>query len=383
MTLSPPDAPDQDGHLGPPPWSDPGAVAGGPAAAKTGRRWFTPVVLGVLVALIIGVIASSFITLPYYVIAPGSARPVDDLVRSTDRSKLYPHQGDVLFATLTEYRARPIDAVHSWFNGNIDLIPEKRILGNNTPQDLNKVDQAAMTDSKDTAVAVAMRRIGIKELGSGIQIDSVVDGSAAVGHLSAGDVVIAMDGKPTLLRDDLVASIGSHKPGEKSTLTVRGKSGTTRTETVTYGATKDDPTRAFLGVTSETKDPRFDVPYTVSIDSGSVVGPSAGLAFTLELIDSLTPGELTGGQKVAVTGTISPDGTVGPVGGVIQKTAAVKAAGAKYFLVPPDEFKDASAHAGHGLQVVQVTTLQDALDFLGKHGGDIAALPPAGTTPSG
>ena len=107
------------------------------------------------------------------------------------------------------------------------------------------------------------------------------------------------------------------------------------------------------------------------------------LAFTLELIDSLTPGELTGGRKVAVTGTIDQDGNVGPVGGVAQKTAAVKSAGAKYFLVPPDEYATAKAHAGRNLQVIKVANLEDALDVLGSLGGDVAALGPPPATPRG
>src|SRR5262249_756665 len=144
-----------------------------------------------------------------------------------------------------------------------------------------------------------------------------------------------------------------------------------RTLTVKYGSVPADPdgrrpanpNKAFLGIGYETRDQHFDVPYTVSIDPGSVVGPSAGLAFTLELLDSLTPGELTGGQKIAVTGTIASDGSVGPVGGVAQKTAAVKAAGAKYFLVPPDELKDAEAHKGKDLIVAPITSVDDALNF--------------------
>src|ERR1043165_1775843 len=102
MTLSPPDASDQHADLGPMHWGRPPDAATGPAAPRTGRRWVTPVILGFVSVVIIGLIAASFITLPYYAIAPGSARPVDQLVRSTDRSKLYPHQGDVLFATVTE-----------------------------------------------------------------------------------------------------------------------------------------------------------------------------------------------------------------------------------------------------------------------------------------
>ena len=81
-------------------------------------------------------------------------------------------------------------------------------------------------------------------------------------------------------------------------------------------------------------------------------GPSAGLAFTLTIIDKLSPGDLTGGKNVAVTGTIELDGTVGEVGGVPQKTAAAIDAGAKLFLVPSAEVREAKARAGSAMKVV-------------------------------
>jgi PDZ domain-containing protein len=117
----------------------------------------------------------------------------------------------------------------------------------------------------------------------------------------------------------------------------------------------------------------------VSIDSGQVGGPSAGLAFTLGLIDKLSAGELTGGRTVAATGTIDVDGFVGDVGGVPQKTAAVIASGASVFLVPANEFDEATARAGTRLEVVKVDTLKDALSALGRLGGDVAALGAAST----
>src|SRR5436190_22281028 len=121
MTSSPPDASNSKDDLGPMhwgSWQDPAASPTATAPARHGHRWITPVILGLVSLLIVAVLASSFITLPYYAIAPGSARPVDQLVHSTDRSKVYPHHGEVLFATVTEYRARPIDAIHSWFDDN-------------------------------------------------------------------------------------------------------------------------------------------------------------------------------------------------------------------------------------------------------------------------
>ena len=123
-----------------------------------------------------------------------------------------------------------------------------------------------------------------------------------------------------------------------------------------------------------TKAHKFDYPFDVKIDTSGIGGPSAGLAFTLALIDDLTPGELTGGRDVAVTGTIDVNGTVGEVGGVVQKTAAVRKAKATLFLVPPGEYADAAKHAGKHLKVVKVSTLKDALAALGANGGDVPKL---------
>jgi PDZ domain-containing protein len=138
-----------------------------------------------------------------------------------------------------------------------------------------------------------------------------------------------------------------------------------------------------MGVELATKNHRFDMPISVSIDSLGIGGPSAGLAFTLGLIDQLTPGELTGGRKIAVTGTIEIDGTVGPVGGVAQKTAAVLHEKADAFLVPAEEYDAARARGGKHLKVIKVTTLDEALRALGTLGGDVSALGLSGTNARG
>jgi PDZ domain-containing protein len=105
-------------------------------------------------------------------------------------------------------------------------------------------------------------------------------------------------------------------------------------------------------------------PFPVTISVSDIGGPSAGLMWALGLDDLLTPGDLTGGRTVAGTGEIFPDGTVGPIGGVENKVAAAKGAGATVFLVPAGEnYRDARAVAGD-LRLVPVHSFQDALDFL-------------------
>jgi PDZ domain-containing protein len=125
--------------------------------------------------------------------------------------------------------------------------------------------------------------------------------------------------------------------------------------------------QAYDGIVTQT-DRRHSLPVDVRIDTARVSGPSAGLAFTLAVIDDLTPGDLTGGAAVAVTGTIAEDGAVGPVGGVAQKAVVAREAGARLLLVPAGEVAEARARAG-GVRVVGVRTLDDALDVLTRRSG--------------
>ena len=115
------------------------------------------------------------------------------------------------------------------------------------------------------------------------------------------------------------------------------------------------------------------------MEAGEIGGPSAGLAFTLAIMDSLSNGKLTGGHKVAATGTMDPAGDVGQVGGVQEKTAAVEKAGAQVFFVPQAEYQDAESVAGHNLVVVPVTSLSQVLQILRqRYGGDVPGLSSAG-----
>jgi PDZ domain-containing protein len=134
-----------------------------------------------------------------------------------------------------------------------------------------------------------------------------------------------------------------------------------------------------MGVRPSPRGVDFDFPFDVVIDTGDVGGPSAGLAFTLAIIDDLTPGDLTGGAKVAVTGTIAGDGSVGPVGGTGQKAAAVRAGDYDAFLVPSADYQAALGRAGD-VEVVAVDTLDEALAALADLGGNADDLPAAGDT---
>ena len=356
----------------------PGPPAGERQAPPRRRRyrWLIPLVLAALL-----LVAASTVTLPYYAVAPGSAREVNDLIR-VPKERAFPPEGKMYLATVSLRRARPLEVLQGWLDADVDVVPEKRVLGS-TPQDqFRHQNRELMQDSKDVAAVVALRHLGfaVPEGGRGGLVLTVEKGSPAEGRLTPGDVVTAVDGRPTTLSTQVVNAIRAHRPGHVVRLDVQGRSGPARSEQVTLAA-RPGQEAGFLGVSLQTKDHTFDYPFEVRIESGLIGGPSAGLAFTLGVLDNLTPGELTGGKQVAATGTIDTDGTVGNVGGVAQKTAAVRAAGAEYFLVPAGEYQEAVSHAGGDLKVLKVSNLGEAIGALAGLGGDVSALgPPGGAT---
>ena len=118
----------------------------------------------------------------------------------------------------------------------------------------------------------------------------------------------------------------------------------------------------------------MELPFEIDIDTGRIGGPSAGLAFTLTLIDELSEGDLLGGRDVAVTGEIDIDGAVGAIGGLPQKVSAVKQIGVDHFLVPASQSAESLAQArlvaGDDVEIIEVATLDDALAALQRLGGD-------------
>ena len=344
---------------------------------------------GPLAALTAVLIFLSFIQLPYVALLPGTADPINTLL-SVPKDKANPPKGSFLLTTVSLAQiVHPFDFVRDWLDPNMVLIKRKDLLGPATPTQYSQIAAQEMDDSKQAAVVLALRTLGytIAEHGQGALIYAIATGDVPVkGLLNAGDVITALDGVPTPLMGDAIKILQTHKPGDTVDAAVLKANAAQPADVKLHLGTRSTDTcldsvspgaqvgTGCLGVQLATKQHKFDLPFEVKIDTSGIGGPSAGLAFTLALIDELTPGELTGGQKVAVTGTIDINGTVGEVGGVVQKTAAVRGAHATLFLVPTGEFKDAKAHAGKHLKVVAVNTLADALAALHANGGDIPQL---------
>ena len=338
-------------------------------------RWFGPIALAVAILL-----GAAQVSLPYYALAPGSARQVDDLI-SVPKDRRFPPEGEVLLSTVSLSRVNGLEALFGWLDPDVDVLHEDLVLGTTPRQKFTEQNIQEMRTSKQLAAVVALRRLGysVPEEGKGALVQQVEKGAPADGSLKQGEVITGVDGQPTKLSQEVVDAIRAHGPGETVRFDVTDPKGGTRVEEIVLTG-RPDGDGGYLGVVLRTKEQRFEFPFDVVIDSGTIGGPSAGLAFTLGVIDSLTMGELTGGKKVAATGTIEIDGHVGDVGGVAQKTAAVRSAGADVFLVPAGEYEDALDHAGADLEIVKVATLDDALAAMARLGGDVTAL---GGVPAG
>jgi PDZ domain-containing protein len=349
---------------------------------RPGRRrrlWF--VLASVVALLTLGTIAAALVQVPYFLLAPGSVRSTEGLVE-VNGAPTFESDGEIDFTTVSVKKATALQALVGWLDPTVDVVEEEKILGGQTQDENRERNLQEMADSKEIATAVALKALGyeVGEEGSGALIVNVATDTPAAASLQRGDVIVSADGQPIQLSSDLVDVIAAHQPGDLVTLGVQRSPDQTDTVAVELVARPDDPNRAMLGVSLETFRLRYEFPFEVTIDSGAVGGPSAGLAFTLGVMDVLTPDSLTGGQRIATTGTIDSTGAVGAVGGVPQKTVAVRRAGATLFLVPSSEYDEAKKFAGD-MQVESVDTLDDALRVLASIGGGTDAVDQA--APSG
>lgn len=329
---------------------------------------------GLLASTIIG---AAVLPVPYVALRPGSARPVAEHVL-VEGAPSYPTEHSVAFTTVGVGGTTLLEAFVGWLDDEVDVLPEERVRGDRSAAENRRYNAQLMDTSKLVAVAVALDHLGY-EVGvevRGTIVRQLAEGSPAEAALELDDVILAVDGEPVDETEELGTLLQAGGPGADHVLTVeRPAGGTTTVEVpITTVEAPDEPGRAIIGIAPEDRVVGFDFPIDVTIDSGNVGGPSAGLAFTLGVLDALTPGEITGGRRVAVTGTMSLDGTVGPVGGATQKAAAVRDAGYEVFLVPSDELEAVKSAVGGDLRVIAVDTLAEALDALDSLGGNARSL---------
>ncbi|HEX2025912.1 MAG TPA: S16 family serine protease [Actinomycetota bacterium] len=309
-------------------------------------------------ALVISLFA---VELPVFVEAPGRTREVLPLI-DVDGAPTYGSRGRLLLTTVSLGPANAFEAVAGWLDPNTAVLSEDEILApGQTQEEYDEASRSQMDESKIAAVAVALEALTDypREHGPGVIVQDILAGSPADGALHPGDLIVSIDGRSIDAVEDLRARIVDAGTRSDLELGVRPLEGG-EVRTVTLRPVRiPGENRPVIGIASV---PNF--PFEVTISSGDIGGPSAGLMWAIGVTDVLTPGDLTDGQSVAGTGTVSLDGRVGPIGGVRLKVVAAEEAGADVFLVPASNLPEARG-AGDRIRLVPVATVEDAVEALG------------------
>lgn len=264
----------------------------------------------------------------------------------------------------------------AWFDPTLAVVPIDAVFPENqSTEERNEESAAMMVDSQQEATAAALTHLGY-DVESELTVYSLTDDSPAQGSIDPDDVILAADGETVTDAASLRAVIND-AGGDPVELTVE-RDGDERRVSVTPTQIDIDGTATWIiGITLTNE---FTFPIDVTIQLNNVGGPSAGMMFALGIIDTLTPGELNGGDQIAGTGTIAADGTVGPIGGIRQKLWGAQRAGADYFLAPETNCDEVVGHVPPGVRVFAVETLDDSIDALEAltSDGDLDALPSCG-----
>jgi PDZ domain-containing protein len=322
---------------------------------------------GVAVALgIVGLISALTLwVLPAdaFVFEPGNANPLAERVQVEDARP--EGKGDIYYVDVSVRRTSRLEDIFPFLlPDHSTVVPEEDLLPTGTSEaERDRQTAADMERSELVASTVALRELGfeVDATPTGALVIGVAPNVPAAGKVKAGDVIVAVDGTPIRTPDELRSEIGRRKPGDSVEVTVRR--GQERLEVTTSTvASPEDASRPIIGIQVD-QDADIELPIDVDIDLGRVGGPSAGLAFALEIARMLGR-DVTKGCRVAATGELALDGTVLSVGGVEQKTVAARETGVDVFLVPAGaNAADARAHADD-LEIVPVESFQQAFRML-------------------
>lgn len=322
-------------------------------------RW---VVLAVFGAILMW--AAFYVRIPmFYAYLPGPAPSVEGLIEISD-STTYSSEGSFLLTTVSvDTEVTFADIIFTALDPDRVIVDAQDVTGGESLHDLQRDQIREMRSSNRHAQEVAFEALGLgRPEGDGAKVAATVEDSPAAEVLELGDHILSVDGERVSTPCDVGRAINSHDIGDTVTLVVK-RDGEKKTFELTAIANPQDPASAFLGVAMEPVNYRFDPGVDVKFETGEIAGPSAGLMFALTLYDQLTPDDLTGGRKIAGTGTIECDGGVGPIGGVEQKVAGAEREGAEIFFAPTVNAKPARAAAGD-ISVVSVSDFQDAVEYL-------------------
>lgn len=322
----------------------------------------------------LALVATLAIPVPYVMLSPG---PVYNTIGDVDGHELisisgtqtYPVSGALNMLTVSEYGGPSAglgldQAIKAWFNNDQRVVPREMFYDETESEADNRAQVAAdFSASQSYAIGAALHYLN-QPVSESVIVSSVVTGSPSGDKLFPQDTITAVDGVAVTTTKEVVTAVRSKPVGAATVFTVV-RDGVTQDVSVNSASREDDPFTdedeagvPYVGIGVDTL---YVAPFSIEFGLKDVGGPSAGMMFAVAIIDKLTPGQLTQGKNIAGTGTVDPDGNVGPIGGIEQKLVGAKNGGAELFLAPAENCEEVIGHVPAGLTVAKVSTVSDAV----------------------
>ncbi|MBM7692381.1 PDZ domain-containing protein [Peribacillus deserti] len=325
------------------------------------------------IIVMIVILGSTFFTLPFYVTKPGMAEELDPVVHVDGG---YQSKGEFMLTTIRMGKANIYTYLIAKFSKYQELYPINQIRNENeTDEEYNVRQLNMMEGSKESAIEVAYKKAGqtVTSHFNGIYVMHVSDKMPASGVLEPGDRIVKLNGRTFQSSKQFIDYLSKKQSGEEISISFE-RDKETKNKRIKLAPLPGQKGRMGIGIhliddKNITTDPK------VTINSDKIGGPSAGLMFSLEIYDQLTEEDITKGRKIAGTGEILPDGTVGPIGGIDQKIVAADKSGADIFFAPNEKGKKdsnyrlavkAAKDIETNMKIVPVDTFSEALEYLDK-----------------
>ena len=320
----------------------------------------------ILIIILVSLLPFGLIKTDFYFMSPGPPYQWDIEIKG---AKSFDYDGNLYQLTVRRDEANYFTYIWAKVDNSVDLYSREVILPKGvTPEQLSQISIQNMKTSENVAIAVALDSLNydIETQGDGVLVVGILENSPVEGKLSKEDLIISINNDEIKSTSEFIALLRTYEIGDIVSIgLIRNNIEMfIETELIEHVDYQNEPMVGFL---ASTPNERFVFPISVDIETGNVGGPSAGLMMALNVYNSLTQDDLTWGTKVAGTGTIEIDGSVGPVGGVKQKVIAAKKAGSSLILVPTANFDDAKPYIDENTAIVAVDTFNQALDVISEY----------------
>ncbi len=322
-----------------------------------GSSWPLYFLGGLLVAGVLSLAAWN-IELPYLAYSPGPVSDAGDVVVA-EGVETFPSEGELLMLTVSSQDVNIFEAVVAGVDPGIDLVRRDAVRrADESDDEYRERVLAQMDTSQEVAIEVALGYLGHEMVPVGVLITEVSEDVPAAEVLQPGDIIETVDGSEIVSFEDLTSALDGLQPGDVIEVEVARGDKSMKMSVEMAAAPEDGG--AVIGVRVHQLD---EPPFPISLETGVVGGPSAGMMQTIAIIDALTEGDMTMGRVVAGTGTINSDGTVGSIGGIRQKVVAAEAAGAEFMLLPERNYERALTAERDSMELIPVASVDEALAF--------------------